>query len=100
MSEEKQIQAANDELGRRDFVGLSMAAGIAAAAGTATAAGLEVVDTDVEIKTPDGTCDAAFIHPKTGSHPGVLLWPAAFGLRPSMRAMASRLAADVCSSPR
>jgi carboxymethylenebutenolidase len=94
MSEEKQIQAANDELGRRDFVGLSMAAGIAAAAGTATAAGLEVVDTDVEIKTPDGTCDAAFIHPKTGSHPGVLLWPDAFGLRPSMRAMASRLAAE------
>lgn len=94
MSEEKQIHTENDELGRRDFVGLSVAAGIAAAAGTATAADLEVVETDVEIKTPDGTCDAAFIHPKTGSHPGVLLWPDAFGLRPSMRAMAKRLAAE------
>jgi carboxymethylenebutenolidase len=48
----------------------------------------------VEIKTPDGVCDAAFIHPKNGSHAGVLLWPDAFGLRPSMRNMAKRLAAD------
>ena len=53
---------------------------------------LTVVDEDVEIHTPDGICDAAFIHPATGSHPGVLFWPDAFGLRPSMRAMAARLA--------
>ncbi len=70
-----------------------MATGLGAMAGPAEAAGLEIVETDVEIKTPDGTCDAAFIHPKTGSHPGVLLWPDAFGLRPSMRGMAKRLAA-------
>jgi len=94
MSDEKQIHTENNELARRDFVALSVAAGIAAAAVPAAAAGLEVVETDVEIKTPDGTCDAAFIHPKTGSHPGVLLWPDAFGLRPSMRAMAKRLAAE------
>ena len=49
-----------------------------------------MVERDVEIKTPDGTCDAAFIHPKSGSHPGVLIWPDAFGLRPSMREMAKR----------
>jgi carboxymethylenebutenolidase len=52
-----------------------------------------VVETDVEIMTPDGTCDAAFTHPRSGSHPAVLLWADAFGLRPSMRAMAKRLAA-------
>src|SRR5215471_3571437 len=75
---------------RRDFV-TSVTAGLAA---TATAAGLEVVETNVEIKTPDGTCDAAFIHPKSGSHAGVLLWPDAFGLRPSMRDMAKRAAAQ------
>src|SRR5216110_3195872 len=34
------------------------------------------------------------MHPATGSHPGVLLWPDAFGLRPTMREMAKRLAAD------
>ncbi len=52
-----------------------------------------VVETDVEIMTPDGSCDAAFTHPSSGSHPAVLLWADAFGLRPSMRAMAKRLAA-------
>src|SRR5258706_15712515 len=82
------------DIARRDFVALSAAAGVAATAGSAGAAGLEVVETNVEIKTPDGTCDAAFIHPKTGSHPGVLIWPDAFGLRPSMRAMAKRIAAE------
>ena len=83
-----------NDLGRRDFVGLSVAAGIAATAGAAGGAALEVVETNVDIKTPDGTCDAAFIHPKSGSHPGVLLWPDAFGLRPTMRDMAKRLAAE------
>jgi carboxymethylenebutenolidase len=39
-------------------------------------------------------CDAAFIHPKTGSHAGVLIWPDAFGLRPSMREIARRVAAE------
>jgi carboxymethylenebutenolidase len=75
-------------VGRRGFV-VSVAAGLTA---TGTALAADVVETDVEIKTPDGTCDAAFIHPASGSHAGVLIWPDAFGLRPSMRAMAKRLA--------
>ncbi len=93
--EEQKNQPKNDaDLGRRDFVALSVAAGLAATAASAEAAGLEVVETNVEIKTPDGTCDAAFIHPKTGSHAGVLLWPDAFGLRPWTREMGKRLAAE------
>ncbi|MBZ5723355.1 MAG: dienelactone hydrolase family protein [Acidobacteriia bacterium] len=83
-----------DDIARRDFMALSVGAGLAAASGSAAAAGLAVVETDIEIKTPDGTCDAAFIHPKSGSHAGVLLWPDVFGLRPSMREMAKRLAAE------
>jgi len=79
------------DIGRRDFV-VSVTAGLAAA--TASAAGLEVVESDVSIKTPDGTCDAAFIRPKTGTHAGVLLWPDAFGLRPWTREMGRRLAAE------
>jgi carboxymethylenebutenolidase len=78
-------------LARRDFVALSVAAGLAS---SASAAGLKVVETDVEIKTPDGTCDAALIHPASGSHPGVLIWTDAFGLRPSFREMGKRLAAQ------
>jgi carboxymethylenebutenolidase len=80
------------DIGRRDFVALSVSASIAAA--TASAAGLEVVESDVTIKTPDGTCDAAFIRPKSGTHAGVLLWPDAFGLRPWTREMGKRLAAE------
>jgi carboxymethylenebutenolidase len=82
------------DLTRRDFVALSVAAGLAAAAGLPSAADLSVVETSVDITTPDGTCDAVFIHPTTGSHPGVLIWPDAFGLRPSMRNIGKRLAAE------
>jgi carboxymethylenebutenolidase len=83
---------ANDELTRRDFVTMTVAAGLAAAAGSDVGA-QQVTERNVEIKTPDGTCDAAFIHPATGAHPAVIIWPDAFGLRPSMRDMAKRLAA-------
>jgi carboxymethylenebutenolidase len=38
---------------------------------------------DVEIKTPDGTCDAYFVHPSSGAAAGVLIWPDIFGLRPA-----------------
>lgn len=92
--QEHQNDTQSGNIARRDFVALSMGAGLAATGRPAGAAGLDVVETNVDIKTPDGTCDAAFIHPKTGSHPGVLLWPDAFGLRPAMRDMAKRLAAE------
>jgi carboxymethylenebutenolidase len=81
----------NDELTRRDFVSMTVAAGLAAAAGADLSA-QQVTETNVEIKTPDGTCDAAFIHPASGAHPAVIIWPDAFGLRTSMRDMAKRLA--------
>ena len=89
---EKQEEAAGD-LSRRDFIAMSVAAGIVAAAGSASAA-MPVVESDVSVKTPDGMCDAAFIHPTTGSHPGVIIWPDAFGLRPSMRDIGKRIAAE------
>lgn len=79
------------DLSRRDFVALSVAGGLAAVTGLANAA---VVETEVTIATPDGNCDAAFIHPASGVYPGVLIWPDAFGLRPSMRAIGRRLAAE------
>ena len=97
MTEDQRNEETNDahsgDIARRDFVALSVSAGLAATAGPAAAA-MEVVETDVEIKTPDGTCDSAFIHPKTGSYPGVLIWPDAFGLRPATRGIGKRLAAE------
>jgi carboxymethylenebutenolidase len=84
----------HDDITRRDFVTMTVAAGLAAAAGANPTAQAQVVETDVEIKTADGTCNAAFLHPASGSHPGVVIWPDAFGLRPSMREIARRLAAE------
>jgi carboxymethylenebutenolidase len=46
----------------------------------------------VTIKTPDGTCDAYFVHPATGTAAAVLVWPDIFGLRPAFRQMGKRLA--------
>ena len=90
----EKLHKAVADLSRRDFMAFSVAAGLAAAAGSALAAAQPVVETDVTIKTPDGTCDAAFIHPPTGSHPGVLIWTDAFGLRPAMRGIGKRIAAE------
>jgi len=50
---------------------------------------------DVEVKTPAGTCDATLVHPHGQGHwPGAILFADAFGLRPTMRAMAKRLAQE------
>ncbi len=51
-----------------------------------------VSDSEVTVTTPDGACDAYFVHPSTGTAPGVLVWPDIFGLRDAMRHMAKRLA--------
>src|SRR5215212_1328323 len=51
-----------------------------------------VTESDVTVMTPDGTADCYFVHPATGAAPGVLVWPDIFGLRPSFRQMAKRLA--------
>jgi carboxymethylenebutenolidase len=51
-----------------------------------------VAESEVTIKTPDGNCDAYFVHPATGTAPGVLVWPDIFGLRPAFRQMGKRLA--------
>jgi carboxymethylenebutenolidase len=84
-------QTAN--VSRRDFIARSVAAGLVAATGQSFAATLTIVETEVTVKTPDGICDAAFIHPASGAYPGVIIWADAAGLRPSMRDMAKRLAA-------
>jgi carboxymethylenebutenolidase len=89
----KSINQLSSELDRRNFVALSVAAGLGVA-GSASAAELPVVETNVEVKTPDGSCDAVFIHPTTGSYAGVLVWADALGLRPAMRDIGKRIAAE------
>jgi len=82
----------SEDITRRSFVGIT-AAGLAAAVAVPAEA-QQVVESNVDIKTPDGTCDAAFIHPATGAHAAVIIWPDAFGLRQSMRDMGKRLASE------
>jgi len=79
------------ELTRRSFGALSVSAGLAMML-PQVAGAAEVAEKDIEIKTPDGTCDAYFVHPTSGKHPAVLVWADAFGLRPAFKKMAKRLA--------
>jgi carboxymethylenebutenolidase len=75
---------------RRQF-GVLLGAGVAMALPKVVNA-VAVTDGDVTIKTPDGTCDAYFVKPATGTGAGVLIWPDIFGLRPAFRTMGKRLA--------
>src|SRR5712672_792345 len=75
---------------RRQF-GILLGAGVAMML-PAVANAVGVTDGEVTVTTPDGTCDAYFVHPTTGTAPGVLIWPDIFGLRPAFRTMGKRLA--------
>jgi len=77
---------------RSVLLGISSAAAIAGLPTEAFAA--NVVETDVMVPTPDGSADAALLHPAgAGSWPAVLMWPDILGLRPVFREMGRRLAA-------
>jgi carboxymethylenebutenolidase len=78
-------------LSRRQFGALTLGVSLASAL-PPIANAAETKDSEVEIKTPDGTADAYFVHPATGKHPGVLIWPDIFGLRPAFKQMGKRLA--------
>ena len=75
---------------RRQF-GVLVGAGIALMLPQVVNA-VAVTDAEVTVTTPDGTADCYFVHPASGTAPGVLFWPDIFGLRPAMRQMAKRLA--------
>ena len=97
MCDERTLRDAEDylrrsgNLTRREFGALSAGAGLAMLLPRAAAA-LEVSAADVEVSTPDGTADCHFVHPASGTHPGVLIWPDALGLRPAFEQMGRRLA--------
>jgi carboxymethylenebutenolidase len=79
------------ELSRRQFGALTLGAGLTAMLPRAADAA-DTQESDIEIKTPDGTCDAYVVHPVKGRHPAVLIWPDIFGLRPTFKQMGKRLA--------
>jgi carboxymethylenebutenolidase len=75
---------------RKQF-GVMLGAGIAMML-PRVANAVTVTESEVKVKTPDGTADCYFVHPSTGTAPGVLVWPDIFGLRPAFRQMGKRLA--------
>ncbi len=111
-----QYRLKQELLSRRGFGSLSVGAGLASlmplgcnpndaqvpvTAPTATASGApsatrngstEMTESEATITTPDGACDAYFVHPATGAVPAVLIWPDIFGLRAAFREMGKRLA--------
>jgi len=79
------------DLSRRQFGALTLGVGLTAML-PRLADAAETTESEVEIKTPDGTCDAYIVHPVKGHHPAILIWPDIFGLRPTFRQMGKRLA--------
>jgi carboxymethylenebutenolidase len=75
---------------RRQF-GVLLGAGVAMMLPRVVNA-VTVTESDVTVKTPDGTADCYFVHPASGTAAAVLMWPDIFGLRPAFRQMGKRLA--------
>jgi carboxymethylenebutenolidase len=75
---------------RKQF-GVMLGAGIAMML-PQVANAVTVTESEVTVKTLDGTADCYFVHPATATAPGVLIWPDIFGLRPAFRQMGKRLA--------
>jgi carboxymethylenebutenolidase len=82
-----------ERLGRvtRKQFGLIIGAGLAMMLPQVSNA-VAVAEGDVTVTTPDGDADCYFVHPASGTAPGVLVWPDIFGLRPAFRQMGKRLA--------
>ena len=76
---------------RRDFNLQSMGAALALML-PAVANAVDVVEQEVLVETPDGMADCYFVHPATGKHPAVIVWPDIMGIRTSFRMMGKRLA--------
>ena len=107
MCDENTVQDAEnagntDAITRREFNTLAAGAAVAFSLPPVVNA-KSVSSSDVKIATPDGSCDAFFVHPTEGKHPAVLIWPDILALRASFRAMATRLAesgyAVLCINP-
>ncbi len=78
-------------LSRREFSKLGMGAALVMMLpGVANA--LEIVEEEVLVETPDGMADCYFVHPASGAHAAVIIWPDIMGIRTSFRMMGKRLA--------
>ncbi len=96
MCDQDNFEKDREEYERRGLVtrkqfGMILGAGVAMML-PKVANAVTVTESDVNVTTPDGTADCYFVHPASGTAPGVLIWPDIFGLRPAFRQMGKRLA--------
>lgn len=94
--------SARSGLSRRQFGLIGGAAAVATAchgtgANGSAATGLALAEQAVTVpmregSAPEGSADGFFVHPATGAHPGIVLWPDIAGLRDAYKTMARRLA--------
>jgi carboxymethylenebutenolidase len=87
----EEFQRLGGRLSRREFGKLATAVALGSML-PAIVNAADVIESDVEVSTPDGVADAYFVRPVEGQHPAVLIWPDILGLRPAFRAMGKRLA--------
>ena len=76
---------------RREFSKLGMGAALAMML-PPVANAQDIVEEDVLVETPDGKADCYFVHPASGAHAAVIVWPDIMGIRTSFRMMGKRLA--------
>jgi len=88
--QDRQEAEARGLVTRKQF-GMMLGAGVAMML-PRVANAVTVTESDVNVKTPDGTADCYFVHPSSGTAPGVVIWPDIFGLRPAFLQMGKRLA--------
>ena len=105
MCDEDTIKDSEDyikKISRREFGAVTAATSLAMIL-PPTANARAIASSEVVIKTPDGLCDALFVHPVDEKSPAVLIWPDILSLRPAFRRMATRLAkngyAVLCVNP-
>ncbi len=95
---EDEAWLASRPLSRRNFgamgAGAMAAVALPGCMSTASAeSDSQTAERKVSIATPDGAMDALFVHPASGRHPAIVMWPDVAGLRDAYMTMARRLAA-------
>ncbi|HDZ08609.1 dienelactone hydrolase family protein [Pseudohongiella sp.] len=91
LEENNEFLRKSGQISRRQFNTLTAGATLAMML-PAVANAQDVIESDVMIETPDGVADCYFVHPASGKHPAVIMWPDILGLRPAFREMGKRLA--------
>ncbi len=86
---------AGGQLNRRNFSKLTTIAAFSALlplTACSSTPSSEIVEKEVEVPMSNGASDSYFVHPASGTYPGILMWPDIKGLRPAFKAMGKRLA--------